>query len=410
MQSARIFPGQSLPEPYGRNNTGGTLIRPGGRDTYPAFWIRDYAMSLETGFVSEAEQKHMLRLVASAQCDQAWITKGGSMVPFGAIPDHIRVDNSLPIYFPGTYDYDKQGTREFGMTPPYDDQFYFIHAACHYVKCTGDAELLREKVNGVPLIERLEIAFKTPPVRQETGIVFTNAAFRGVDFGFRDAIEITGDLCFPSLLKYRAAKELGGLLWRLGDQSKPAMYHQIAASIKNTVPQLFLNDDGMLRASNGKSGQADVWATAFAVYLHVLEGENLAKACQHLAGAYKNGALSCNGNIRHILTSDDFSDNTAWESAIVAKNQYQNGAYWGTPLGWVAEAIWRVDPESATRLVKEYIADLRENDYRKGSEFSAPLECFDPPDCARGPVYLTTVACPYTVFKEAIHGLSETSR
>ena len=134
MESARIYPLQKLPDPFGINNTGGTLIRPGGRDTYPAFWIRDYAMSLETGFVSLEEQRHMVLLTATTQCDQTWITKEGTgMIPVGAIADHILVENSLPIYYPGTYDYELQGSKEYqyGYFPPYCDQFYFIHMV-HY--------------------------------------------------------------------------------------------------------------------------------------------------------------------------------------------------------------------------------------------------------------------------------------
>ena len=80
----------------------------------------------------------MLLLTASTQCNQTWVTKNGSMVPFGAIADHIRIDDSKPIYFPGTYDYNEQGTKEYGMTPPYDDQFFFIHMAYYYVISTGD--------------------------------------------------------------------------------------------------------------------------------------------------------------------------------------------------------------------------------------------------------------------------------
>ena len=154
LDSSRIYPGQAISS-FGKNNTGGSLIRPGGRDDYPAFWIRDYAMCLETGFITAAEQKHMLLLTASAQCDQAWITKGGSMVPFGSIPDHIRIDNSLPIYFPGTYDYNDQGNKEYGMMPPYCDQFYFIHMAKYYVSSTSDAAILSVEVNGMKLIDRL---------------------------------------------------------------------------------------------------------------------------------------------------------------------------------------------------------------------------------------------------------------
>ncbi|WP_285056194.1 hypothetical protein [Pedobacter ginsengisoli] len=398
LDTSRIHPGQALPAPYGRNNTGGILIRPGGRDTYPSFWIRDYAMSLETGFVSKAEQKHMLLLTASTQCDQTWITRGGSMVPFGAIADHIRVDDLKPIFFPGTYDYEAQGTNEFGTFPAYCDQFYFIHMADYYFKQTSDLSLLSKEINGIRLIDRLEIAFKTLPARRDNEIVYTTDAFRGVDFGFRDAIAITGDLSYSSILKYRAANQLSAMFSRLKNKIKAAHYKDIAVKIKAAMPR-FLDKNGMLTASDGRSRQPDVWATAFAIYLDVLEGEDVLKAARHLEAAYKNGTLAYKGSIRHIIKDEDFNQNTAWETAIVGKNQYQNGAYWGTPTGWVSYAIAKVNKQTAAKLIKEYINELRENDFRKGSNFNAPYECFYPGGYTRGPVYLTTVACPYIVLR-----------
>lgn len=398
LDASRIKAGQELPAPFGKNNTGETLIRPGGRDTYPSFWIRDYAMSLETGFISKAEQQHMLMLTASTQCDQTWITKGGSMVPFGSIADHIRVDDSKPIYFPGTYDYEGQGTNEFGTFPAYCDQFYFVHMADFYVKQTGDLGVLSKEINGIRLIDRLEIAFKTLPARTDNEIVYTTDAFRGVDFGFRDAIAITGDLSYTSILKYRAANQLSAIFAKLKNKNKAVQYKEIAAKIKAALP-MFLDKNGMLLASNARSGQPDVWATAFAIYLNVLDGENALKAARHLDEAYKNGKLAHKGSIRHIIHGEDFDQNTAWQTGIVAKNTYQNGAYWGTPTGWVANAIAKVSKESATKLIKEYIDELRENDFRKGSNFSAPYECFYPGGYTRGPVYLTTVSCPYIVLR-----------
>jgi len=399
MDSSRIYPGQKLVDPFGVNNTGGILIRPGGRDTYPAFWIRDYAMSLETGFVTREEQKHMLLLTASTQCDQTWITKGGSMVPFGAIADHIRVDNSLPVYFPGTYDYEGQGTEEFGMTPPYDDPFYFIHMANYYINSTKDLKILQQVINGSRLVDRLEIAFKIPPSREESHIVYTNDKFRGVDFGFRDAIYITGDLSYTSILKYRAALQLAAIFDQLKKKDKAATYRNIALQIKKAIPPLFKNSDGMLMASTGKSGQPDVWATAFAIYLDLLDGNEVLKASQHLANAYIEGKLAYKGSIRHIIKGEDFSAGTAWESAIVSNNNYQNGAYWGTATGWVSYAIAKTNNKMAARLIEEYISELKESDFRKGSNFHGPYECFYPPDYSRGPVYLTTVSVPYIVLK-----------
>lgn len=402
LESSRIYPGQEVSPDFGPNNTGGMLIRPGGRNAYPSFWIRDYAMSLESGLIPLVEQKHMLSITASTQCDQAWITKGGSMIPVGAIADHVRIDDGLPIYFPGTYSYEDQGTPEWGMFPPLSDQFFFIHMAYTFIKETSDNEFLNKEINGISLLNRLEMAFNLPPTRNDSHVVYTTKNLRAVDFGFRDAVVITGDLCFPSILKYRASNELAWLFEQVNMKQNAEKYREIASNLKKTIPDLFGDNRGMLKASTGISQQPDVWSTALAVYLNILEGETLLKTSRFLADAYLNGTLAYKGNIRHILTIDDFSDNTPWELSVAQKNTYQNGAYWGTPTGWVVYAIAHTDLVAAQKLASEYIAELRENDYRKGEAYGAPYECFHPSGHSQNPVYLTTVACPFAAFRKMI--------
>lgn len=398
MVSARILPKQFISPEVGANNTGGVLIRPGGRNSYPSFWIRDYAMSLGSGFVKPEEQKHMLLITATTQADQTWITKHGSMVPFGAIADHVRIDNGLPIYFPGTYDYDQQGDKIFGMFPPYCDQFYFVHMAYQYQKTTNNITIFDSVVNGMRLIDRVEIAFKVPPTRNGKQVVYTTENLRGVDYGFRDVIEFTGDILMSSILKYKAALELAEIFQKIGQPVKADLYNTVARQLKKEIPAIFSNGKGMLLASTGKSSQPDVWSTALAVYYGILEGDEMKRSCQLLRDAYINGSLSKNGNIRHVLISDDFDANTSWEKSLARKNTYQNGAYWGTPLGWVCFAISKVDMNAAKKLAKEYIDDLRKEDFRKGSAFGAPWECYND-DKPQNPVYMTTVASPYIVFK-----------
>ena len=279
VDSSRIYPGQMIAGKYGPNNTGGILIRPGGRDCYPSFWIRDYAMSLESGFITNEEQKHMLLLTASTQCDQPWITQGGSMVPYGAIADHIRIDDSMPVYFPGTYSYTDQGNKTFGMFPPYDDQYFFIHMAYYYIKTTSDYDLLKQKINDITLIERLETAFRVPPSRSDNQIVYTTDDYRGVDFGFRDAIEITGDLMFYIHPEVSVRRTNWLEIFEItGDKNLSENYRVIAGKIKAAIPELFLDQRGMLHSSTGKSRQADVWSTGLAVYLNILEGDNNGKS------------------------------------------------------------------------------------------------------------------------------------
>lgn len=399
MDSSRIYPNQLISDNFGPNQTGGILIRPGGRNSYPAFWIRDYAMSIQSGFVTQEEQKHMLLLTAKTQSDEFKFTKWGSFIRKGAVADHIRIDDGKPIYFPGTYSYENQGDKKWGMQPPFCDQFFFIQMAFHYVTAFSAFHSLNENINGIRLLDRLELAYQMPPIDSITRLIEVNNENRGVDFGFRDAIYITGKLCFASLLKYQASLQLALLFLEMGDKKKALMYKNEATKIKNSIIKTFKNKDGMLLASTETSAQADVWATSLAIHFDILRGNNRLKAAKHLLQGYISGELSQNGNIRHILKSDDFNENSSWEKSLVPKDTYQNGAYWGTPVGWVCKSIAYVDQVAAQKLASEYIQDLRESDFRKGGDFGAPWECFNG-NAKQNPVYLTSVAVPFIIFNE----------
>ena len=398
VERSRIHPNQVISKEFGGNNSGGTLIRPGGSDCYPAFWIRDYAMSLESGFITLEEQKHMLVLTASGQCDQTWISDGGCMIPMGAIPDHIRIDDSRPIYFPGTYDYKDQGNKKWGMMPPYCDQFFFIDMAYFYTKNSVSTRLLTQKIKGITLIDRLELSYKTAPTKQDGLLVYATEDFRGVDFGFRDVITITGELCMPSLLKYKASLELAELFELLKKKDKAEIYRMNARRLKEEIPQHFSDPRGMLLASTGKSRQADIWSTVMAIYCGIIEGEQVLNASRTITEGYKKGLLAKSGNIRHVFIGEDFSEKSAWEKSLVRKGDYQNGGYWGTPTGWVCSAIAKTDLATAQQLAKEYIDNLRAGDYRKGGEFGEPWECYNL-EAPQNAIYMTTVTSPYTVFK-----------
>ena len=172
-----------------------------------------------------------------------------------------------------------------------------------------------------------------------------------------------------------------------------------AETLKRAIDVTFPAVDGLLRASTGASAQPDVWGTAYAVYVGALTPGKKAAACRALANAYDAGTLAWRGNIRHVRITDDFSDATMWERALAAKNTYQNGAYWGTPVGWVVYAIARIDRPMAARLAREYLAELREGDFRNGPESGSPWECMHPDGNHRqNPVYLTSVSCPLAAF------------
>lgn len=258
IDSSRILPGHDLPPAirlFGPNRSGITLIKPGGRDCYPSFWVRDYAMSLESGFITSQEQSDILLYTAARQSDSTWTTKTGSLVPRGSIPDHIRIND-------------------------------------------GDPAVLDHSINNINLFNRLEMAFEAVPAHPDNEMAFISDSLPTCDFGFRDIIGMTGEVCFGSLLRYRAALEMSELCHQKGETQKSQKYRDIAKKIKDNLVPVFADSRGLLHASTGKSHQPDVWATAFAVYIGALEGSNRESACNALAKAYQAGTLAMEGQIR----------------------------------------------------------------------------------------------------------------
>lgn len=399
VDAARVPAGVSVAK-EAPNGTGNTLIRPGGREDYPAFWIRDYAMSLEAGVITLEEQRHALFLTAQNQVDVSQILPSGSLLPPGSIPDHIAF-NGKPIFFPGVLsDYEKQGGPRWGFLPSLDDHFYFVHMAAQYAAQSKSTDFLRESVRGKTLLQRLEAAYAMPPAQPGTRLVNATETVRGVTFGFVDSIVHTGDLFFCSLLKWRAARELSDLFEESGDANHAQHYAEDAAAIAQALELTFAQGNGWYRASTGLSAQTDVWGTAFAVYLGVLPPEAAKQSCRALAEALRKGTIAWQGAIRHVPTDADFSADTAWEKAGTPKNRYQNGAYWNTPTGWVAYAVAQVDLPLARQLALDYVAQLREDDFRKGEPYGAPWECMHPDGKHRqNPIYCTSITEPLAAFR-----------
>lgn len=399
LEASRVYPGQSVAG-YGPNATGGTLIRPGGRDCYPSYWIRDFAMSLECGLVSPAEMEHALRLTASRQQSTDWHTPSGSLVPRGAIADHITFDGK-PIFFPGSMDYDKQG-QPWGYYPSLDDHFFFVDIAWQLISQGNRLDILDAVIEGMSLLDRLDLAFAVPSVDADTQLVCCDEEKRGVSFGFTDIVVHTGYLLFCSLLRFRAAKQLAQMHQLRGAQQRAQAYEAMAQTAATSIRSTFALENGLLKASTGKSAQVDVWGSAFAVYCGLWDGEDGQRACRALAHALSQGTIAWRGNIRHVPTDGDHSAESAWEQVVGQwpKNHYQNGAYWNTPTGWVCYAVAQVDGRAARQLATEYVDQLREDDFRQGPEFGAPYECIHPQgDHRQNPVYLTSMTCPLAAFK-----------
>ncbi|HEY5914043.1 MAG TPA: hypothetical protein VJA21_25935 [Verrucomicrobiae bacterium] len=404
VEASRVKPGSNGGGRWTITNTCGfTLVTP-GKDTYTAYWVRDFAMSVDSGFITAEELRQHLLLTCRAQNGPTDRNLAdGLHVPPWAIPDHINYDGR-PTFYPGTYaSGEDQGAGACGRVPPIDDHYEFVHIAYTYWKATHDVETLKTEVNGVAVFDRLANAFASPTTDPTTGLAQTSEADRAVGFGFCDGETHTGKLLFASLLRYRAAGELIELARAVGRRELVTGYRQAQQAIRANLAPTFADPKsvgGWLRASTELSRQADVWGTLFALHLGVLGRADAAAARKTIAGALRRGTITLEGGVRQVPTDMDFSKTTAWERSMCAINTYQNGGYWHTASGWLIEALWQDDRKLALRVFSEMTAHLRAQDFRLGPGHGAPWEVFGPSGQARqNPVYMASVALPYGLLK-----------
>lgn len=405
IEASRVPPGSTGREGWPIVNTCGfTLIAP-GRHSYTAYWPRDFAMSVDSGFITPEELRNHLLLTCRAQNDGSELKlANGLHVPPWSIPDHINYDGG-PVYYPGTYSSgNDQGSGLCGIVPPIDDHYELVHIAHAYWTTTRDRKVFEEKIRGLTVFERLTRAFDCPQIDRATGLAATTEADRAVGFGFCDGVTHTGKLLFASLLRYRAAGEMVELSRALGSPERIGDYQEARRLIRANVVPTFRDPKaigGWLRASTGLSRQADVWGTLFALHLGVLDRDAATAARKTVAAAVRRGTIALEGGVRHVPTDLDFSPTTAWERPTCAVNTYQNGGYWHAASGWLIEALWNEDRALALQVFAEMIAHLRAQDFRRGG--GAPWEVYGPNGKARqNAVYMASVALPYGILKDGL--------
>ena len=400
LEACRVRPGERIGN-VGPNATGHMLIRPGARDSYPAFYLRDFVLAVDCGLITSAELRYALLLTARRQQPRDWQVPSGSWVLRGCVPDHITLAGA-PIFFPGTLDNEDEQGGAWGVLPPFDNHFYFVLLAWQYWRTCNSTDFLMASQPCGTLIDGLELAFDQPPARGDSELVVCDDDTRGAATGFTDAVYFSGDLLMPSLLKLRAARALAALCKALGDPAKRAAYQEIADRIRAALVPAFQLPGGLLRAATGASSQPDVWGTAYAVYLSALPPEAEHAACTALAAAVSGGSVVWHGHVRQVPVDADATAESAWERLVVPPDHPRaravNGGYWGVPVGWVLAALAKFDEDLAQELAAEFLTELRANDFRLAPDMGAPYETIQPEgELHSNPLYLASISCPLAV-------------
>lgn len=297
---------------------------------YEAFWLRDYAYTLEgaADAYSDKELTDACRLFVR------------SMDANGAGVDCVKFDGT-PIYMPG------YGTM--GDNPVADGSQFTVDMAWHTWQKTKDRQLLEEIIE--PLIKTMNAVPRAP----DTGLVYIKpgdgASWDRCPYGFTDTIRKEGNVLFCSLLYVQAGRQLAELLEALGRSGEANTWKADSERVAASIRTVFWDDDtGLFRAATHRCREHDIWGSAFAVYLGVADEAQAKQVAAYFKDHY--GEIVQEGQIRHL------PGGVYWEKGC-ERDTYQNGGYWATPTGWFVYTLNLADPALADQTVIDMVVSFQ---------------------------------------------------
>ncbi len=295
---------------------------------YEAFWLRDYAYTLEGSVDSYSDQE----LTDACRLFIRGLRADGAGV------DCVKFDGS-PIYKPGF------GTM--GENPVADGSQFTVAVAWHTYRKTKDAQLLQECID--PLVKTMNAVPRNP----ETRLVHIKPGepWDRCPYGFTDTVQKQGDELFCSLLYVEAGRRLADLLTSAGRAADAEKWQAESERVADSVRKVFWDPQvGLFRAATVCCREHDIWGSAFAVYLGVADREQSKAVASYFQKNY--AGIVQNGQIRHLPPG------VYWEKAR-ERDTYQNGAYWATPTGWFVYTLDLADPALADQTVLDMVKDFQ---------------------------------------------------
>ncbi|MBM4165140.1 MAG: hypothetical protein FJ222_11980 [Lentisphaerae bacterium] len=291
---------------------------------YEAFWLRDYAYTLEGSIGSYSDTE----LIEACRC---FIR---SLGPKGEGVDCVKYDGT-PIY--------KPGYGSMGKNAVADGSQFTVSVAWHTYRQTTNTALLDAILD--PLVKTMGAVPRNP----ENGLVFIDpaVAWDRCPYGFTDTVRKQGDELFCSLLYVQACRQLADLLLEGGREPESRQWRDEAERVAASARKVFWDAEvGLFRAATVKCREHDIWGSAFAVFLGVAD-EAQSRAIAIYFKTHYNQIVQ-QGQIRHL------PGGVYWEKAG-DRNKYQNGAYWATPTGWFVYTLDLVDPALADQTILDLV-------------------------------------------------------
>ena len=126
-----------------------------------------------------------------------------------------------------------------------------------------------------------------------------------------------------------------------------------ADRVAESIINIFWDSNiGLFRAATVKCREHDIWGSAFAVFLGVIDAKRSKTIADYFQKHYNQ--IVQNGYVRHL------PGGVYWEKGC-DRDTYQNGAYWATPVGWFVYTLDLVNPKLADQTILDMVDHFKKH-------------------------------------------------
>jgi hypothetical protein len=175
------------------------------------------------------------------------------------------------------------------------------------------------------------------------------------DWGFTDCIKKTGVVLFSNLLKIDALNSLSAIYNVFGEKEKASNYENQKEKVISGLELLWDPNLNLYYSASKIGHKIDIWGNAFTVYANLLSKDRIEKISKSLLA--NQSRFLWNGQVRHLFLKE------YWDAFLIAgvksrikEDEYQNGAYWGTPSGWMSVALEQAQKGAGQKLIDDLLS------------------------------------------------------
>ena len=304
----------------------------GGRDVYARFYLRDFAYIVES---------------------VPWLEKEEVLPGLAAFVDRIDPETRAVPETLGIVELDPKYACHGARVPVADSPMFLAKLFCRYAEHFGDLEYAEKTYDQVA--DALKAVRRSP----HGALVWIDPAAPYTSYGFQDTIAKSGEDLFCSILLFESLQKMAVLAKQLGRTLDAEVAAAEAENIRRALERLYSPEHGLYWAATHACHQIDVWGSIYGLACGAFLPNRIDSVRSRLWETRESWLFA--GQVRHLFEPELWDSVFFINPEYTSENSFQNGAYWATPTGWLAEIFERQEAGSGSDLLHTLTEEMRQN-------------------------------------------------